>query len=113
MIEDLMLDTLNELLDVPVYPEIPEQTEEEYVILNLVKGTNRYGLAEMSIICDSYASSMYLAAQLNGQVERALESLISFSWIRDITRNSSYPANDTTKKGYRHNCNYDCYYYEI
>lgn len=113
MIDDLMLDTLNELLDVPVYPEIPEQTEEEYVILNLVKGTNRYGLAEMSIICDSYASSMYLAAQLNGQVERALESLISFSWIRDITRNSSYPANDTTKKGYRHKCNYDCYYYEI
>lgn len=113
MIDELILDTLNELLDVPVYPEIPEHTEGEYVILNLVKGTNRHGLAEMSVICDSYSGSMYSATQLNDKVERALESLICFNWIRDITRNSSYPANDTARKVYRYKCNYDCYYYEV
>ena len=113
MIDDLILNALNELLDVPVYPEIPEHTEGEYVILNLVKGANRHGMAEMSIICDSYSGTMYSASQLNAKVEQALDSLISFSWIRDITRNSSYPANDTTKKAYRHKCNYDCFYYEV
>lgn len=112
MIDNKIIKDLGKILSVPVYGEKPATASGEYVVVEFDKGILNKALGNMSIICDSYADSLYDAASLNREVENALNSLIEKDYISGISRNSSYPANVTSLKQYRYKCNFDCNYYE-
>lgn len=112
MIDAKIIKDLGTILSVPIYAEKPTDADGEFVVVEFDKRSLDHTLGNMSIICDSYADSLYDAASLNRKVESALESLIEKDYIRDITRNSSFPSNRTSTMQYRYKCNFDCYYYE-
>lgn len=112
MVDVEILNRLNALLSLDVYMEKPDDAPEEFYVIQFVKGGNQHGLAEMSIIAQSYGNTMYRACDMNKDMEAALESLISEDYIRDISRNGSYPYNKTDIKQYRYQCLFDVSYYE-
>lgn len=112
MIDTKIIKDLGELLAVNVYAEKPADPPSEYVVIEFDKGVLIHSLGSMSIICDSYSTSMLNAASLNREVEKALFQLIGKPYIRDISRNTSFPANRTDRKEYRYKCNFNVDYYE-
>ena len=112
MVDVDILNRLNALLSLNVYMEKPKDAPEEFYVIQFVKGGNQHGLAEMSIIAQSYGKTMYRACDMNKDMEAALESLISEEYIRDISRNGSYPYNKPDTKQYRYQCLFDVSYYE-
>lgn len=112
MTEERFIKDLGSLLTVSVYAEKPKDPPAEYVVIEFVKGNLLHTLGEMSVICDSYSTSMLEAAELNREVEKALMRMLEKDYIRDISRNTSSPANRTDRKEYRYKCNFDVLYYE-
>lgn len=112
MVDVEILNRLKALLSLNVYMEVPDDAPEEFYVIQFVKGECRHGLAEMSIIAQSYGNTMYRACDMNKDMEAALESLITEDYIRDISRNGSYPYNKTDIKQYRYQCLFDVSYYE-
>jgi len=112
MVDVDILNKLKTLLSLNVYMEVPDDAPEEFYVIQFVKGECRHGLAEMSIIVQSYGNTMYRACTMSKDMEDALESLISEDYIRDISRNGSYPYNKPDIKQYRWQCLFDVSYYE-
>ena len=87
MVDVEILNRLNALLSLNVYMEVPDDAPEEFYVIQFVKGECRHGLAEMSIIAQSYGNTMYRACDMNKDMEAALESLISEDYIREAESN--------------------------
>ena len=72
--------------------------------------SNRLRFATIAI--QSYASSLYNAAQLNESVITAMDSIVQLPNIGSAQLNSSYNFTDTTRKEYRYQAVYDVVYFE-
>lgn len=111
MIEKTVLDYLKSALDVPVYMEEPKDKPDSFVVLEKT-GSGRSNLINNSqLALQSYATSLYLAAQLNEQVKEAMDNIIILSSVIKSSLNSDYNFTDTTTKRYRYQAIYDLVHY--
>lgn len=107
MIEKIILDYLNGKLDVPVYLEKPASVPERYVVFEKTGSSRENFINSATIAIQSYAESMYEAANLNEKVKEAMDSIVSLPSVSKSRLNGDYNFTDTTKKQYRYQAVYD------
>lgn len=110
MIEKIVLDYLNNVLDVPVYMEMPEAQPQEFVLIEKTGGSEENLILSATIALQSYADSLYSAAVLNEKVKKAMNKIIVLDSISKSKLNTDYNFTDTTKKKYRYQAVYDLVY---
>ena len=110
MIEMIILNHLKNKLNEPVHLEKQNQ-QAPYVLFEKTSGGKSNHLPSATFAFQSYAESLYNAAELNERVKIAVESLVELDEIRGITLNSDYNFTDTTTKEYRYQAVYEIRYY--
>lgn len=111
MIELTILNHLKTKLSVPVYLEEPETKPARYVLFEKTGSGRSNRLGSSTFAFQSYAESLYQAAELNELVKAAVESLIETQDIAKAKLNSDYNYTDTATKRYRYQAVFDIYHY--
>lgn len=113
MIEMIVRDYLRDNLDVPVWMERPkiEELPEEYVLVEKTGSSEENHIRRATFAVQSYAGSMYKAAELNERVKRIMEWIITLPEIGKAKLNSDYNFTDTDTKEYRYQAVYDLVHY--
>ena len=112
MIETIVRDYLKEMLDVPVYLEIPDEAPEQYVTLEKTGSGKSNFILSATLAIRSRADSMYEAAALNEKVKEAMDGIITEDAISRSSLNSDYNFTDIITKKYRYQAVYDLKYHE-
>src|SRR5690625_1768106 len=111
MIELIVLNHLNGKIAESVHLEKPSAQTGNYIVFEKTSSGKNNHLPSATFAFQSYAKSLYEAAELNERVKVAVESLIELDEIRGITLNSDYNFTDTTTKEYRYQAVFDIGYY--
>ena len=107
MIEVTVLEYLEEALDgIPVYMEKPADLPLTYVILEKTGSSRENHVSTATFAVQSYAPSLYDAAELNEVVKAAFDDIISLDEIGGVRLNSDYSMIDTQTKAYRYQAIY-------
>ena len=112
MIEQRLLEYLNSSLSpVPCYMEMPEDPTGQFVIIDKTGSsvTNRITKANFAI--QSYADTLYEAAELNERVKEAMDSMLELGTISKVELNSDYNFTDTDLKAHRYQAGFVLTYY--
>ena len=110
MIEKIVLDYLSENLTVQIYAEKRGQSGK-YVIIEKVGGGETDHIKRASIAVQSYADSMYDAAELNEEVKRVMKGIIALPSVSSCKLDKDYNYTDTSSKKYRYQAVYDLVHY--
>jgi MoxR-like ATPase len=100
MIEMVLLEYLPDRLGVPVYMEIPADRDEKFVVLKRAGSAKENGLPSTVLALNSYAQSLYEAAQLNEQVKAAMEESVDLNEVSACSLSTDYIFTDTKSKQY-------------
>lgn len=112
MIEKTLLDYLSAALEVGVYLEAPEDPEDtEYVLLEKTGESEEDFVCRATFAIQSYADSMYTAAELNSEVKRAMDEIALETQIAKAALNGDYNFTDTSQKKYRYQAVYELVYF--
>lgn len=111
MIELIIKNHLDQVLNTLVFFEYPENAPEFFVLIEKTSSGRNNRLDNSTFVFQSYAPSMYEAAELNEKVKFAVDSLIELSEISKVRLNSDYNFTDITRKKYRYQAVYDIYHY--
>lgn len=110
MIEKIVLDYLSENLTVQIYAEKRGQNGK-YVIIEKVGGGETDHIKRASIAVQSYADSMYDAAELNEEVKRVMKGIIALPEVSSCKLDTDYNYTDTSSKKYRYQAVFDLVHY--
>lgn len=110
MIEQIVLEYLSLKMNVPVITEKSKNTPEQYVLIEKTGGSREDFINSATIAIQSYAESLYKAAQLNELVKDAMDHMAESTNIFKSSLNSDYNFTDTSTKKYRYQAVYDIYY---
>lgn len=111
MIEKIVSDYLTSALPVPAYPEEPEERPEKYVLVEKTGSNKENYINSATVVLQSYAESLYFAAELNEAVKKAMEGIAQLDDVCSAELNSDYRYTDTEAKRYRYQAVYDIVYY--
>lgn len=100
MIEIVLLNYLGTRLGIPVYMEIPADRDEKFVVLKRAGSAKENGLLSATFALNSYASSLYEAAQLNEEVKNAMEETVDLNDVSACSLSTDYIFTDTDAKHY-------------
>lgn len=115
MIEKIIFDFLTEALrPTPVYMETPDKSPQtapsKWVLIEKTSSARSNKINTATIAIQSYAASLYEAADLNEAVKAAMlndDGLVSLGAIFGVSLNADYNFTDTTKKKYRYQAVFD------
>jgi hypothetical protein len=111
MIEQTILDYLNDTLTEPCYMEEPEGIDT-FVLLEKTGSSLSNYVYSATFAIQSYATSLYEAAELNEKVKAAMLTIADeLNTISKCSLNSDYNYTDTTKKRYRYQAVFDITHY--
>ena len=112
MIEQILLEYLQENIDIPVYLEIPENVDTtEFIIFEKTSSSCSNYLNSSTIAIQSYADSMYRAAEINYEIKNIMVNFNSLDEISSCKLNSDYNFTDTKKRIYRYQAVFDIVHY--
>lgn len=111
MIEKIILDYLNQTLPAPAYSEEPEERPARYVLIEKTGSGRENHINSATIVIQSYAESLFFAAELNENVLSAMKKAAELNEICRIEKNSDYNYTDTETKRYRYQAVFDIVYY--
>ena len=111
MIEQIVIAFLDDLLDVPVYGEVPPAPPDTFVVVDKTGSGRENFILSATVAVKSYAPTKYEAAALNEQAKEAMDLLIELDEIISSRLNSDYPFPDTSTKQYRYQAVYDLQHY--
>lgn len=106
MIEELVIQYLNSVMDVPAYGEVPDfVTDADTYIVVDKSGSQRENHVDAAVVITySYAPTKFEAAELNEAVKEALLNIDSLDTISAVRLNSDGNATDDQIKNYRYQC---------
>ena len=106
MIEQLVIQYLNSVMDVPVYGEVPDGVTDAdtYVVIDKSGSQRDERIDSAVIIAYSYAPSKFEAAALNDAVKAALLNIDTLDTISAVRLNSDGNATDDQIRNYRYQC---------
>lgn len=118
MIETVILNYLAERLpNVPVLMELPEVPSDDYpefpfplIVIQKVGHTRSNHVNHASIAFQSYADTLYNAAQLDETVRGLIDQIVELPEVGGVYLASDYEFTDTRTKRYRYQCIYEFYY---
>lgn len=111
MIEKILLDYLTDNMTADVYPEEPEQKPERYCLIEKTGSSEEDHIYSATIVIQSYAPSLLLAAELNQELKAVMKNAISLNEICKVTINSDYNYTDTNTKRHRYQAVFDVTHY--
>ena len=111
MIEQIIRDHLIAVLAVPVVLEIPARLPETFVVLEKTGSGITNCIQRSTLAVQSYAPSLYQAAELNEQVKAAMGRAAALPELCAVRLNSDYNLTDTTIKRYRYQTVFDLTHY--
>ena len=111
MIEKTVLDYLNQVLKIPAYMEEPEDPPVSYVLIEKTGGGCSEHIKRATIAIQSYAVSLYKAAELNETVKNAMEDIIKLPDVCRCDLNSDYNFTDPETHRYRYQAVFDLVHY--
>ena len=112
MIEKVLLDYMTEAMgDIPVFMEVPKDRPDTFVVLEKTGSGKTNHLCSATFALQSYAPSMYEAAEVNEKVKTAMENAITLDDVTRCALNSDYNYTDTTSKNYRYQAVFDVIHY--
>lgn len=112
MIEAILRDYMEEELDgVPVYLQIPADKPTRYVVLEKTGSSLRNHLYDTMIAVQSYAESMYAAAELSETVVETMLNSVALDEIAGVLLNSEYNYTEPGTAQYRYQAVFDLNHY--
>ena len=111
MIEKTLLDYLNQNLSVPVYMERPVNPPSKYVLIEKTGSSRRNKIYTAMIAVQSYAPSLYEAAELNETAKAKTEDAAELNQICRVSLNSDYNFTNTAMKQYRYQAVFEITHY--
>lgn len=116
MIEETVRNYLDNALDVPVWMEMPKTLEDttppdSYVLIQKTGSSRSNRLNHATFALQSYAGTMYGAAELNEVVKAAMDGIVTLDKISASKLNSDYNFTDTRTKQYRYQAVYEVTHY--
>lgn len=112
MIEATVIGYLSGIVELPpVFAERPEDPPAEYLLVERVGGGTNNHLRTAMIAIQSYADSLFRAAEINELVEAAMDALTDLDSVSRCKINSSYNYTDTDSRKYRYQAIFDIVYY--
>lgn len=111
MIEKTVLAYLAQSLGVPVCMEEPERAPASFVVVEKTGSSQENHVTHSTLAIQSYAPSLYQAAELNELVKQAMEKLAALNEIGRSRLNSDYNFTDTASKRYRYQAVFDITHY--
>lgn len=111
MIEKIVRDYLAEKLEAPVFVEEPERQVSRYVLIEKTGSGKTNFIYSATLAIQSYAETMFEAAQLNERIKEAMDGIISLNEICSAALNSDYNYTNTESKKYRYQAVYDLFHY--
>ena len=112
MIEKTLLDYLSGTLDFGVYMEVPEAPgSTEYILIEKTGESEEDFVCRATFAIQSYADSMYRAAEINSAVKQAMDEVTKETSVTKAILNSDYNFTDTSQKKYRYQAVYELVYF--
>jgi len=111
MIEVIIKNYLEPILGVPVSTEHKENDPQTFVIIERVGGGSENHVRTASVAIQSYAPTMYQAAQLHEQVLAAMDNIMALDDIGWSSLNAEYTYTDEETKKPRYQALFDISYY--
>lgn len=111
MIESIILNHLLSVLSVPVYMEVPETPEKKFVVVEKTGSGVKNKIHSAMLVVQSYAPTLFTAAELNEAVKAAMETADELDEICSVKLNTDYNFTDTSTKRYRYQAVYDIVHY--
>lgn len=111
MIELVIKNYMDKHLDTPCFLERPENPPEEYVLFEKTGGSAENQLFASTFAFQSYAPSLYKAAELNDKVKACVDQMIILGDVASVKLNSDYNFTDSTTKQYRYQAIFDIKHY--
>lgn len=112
MIEETVLAFLENATGIQTFAERPKNPPAEYLLIERTGGGYENYINRATIAVQSYADSLYRAAQMNLRVEKAMRSIDELMNVSKCLLNSSYNWTDTESKKYRYQAVFDIIYME-
>lgn len=116
MIEKVVYDYLNECKIAPVKTELPESVpnpgSSAFIVVEKTGGGKVNHIHTATIAVQSYAPTLYEAADLNEDVKQAMFDIVSLNEISRSSLNSDYNFTDPSTKQYRYQAVFELTYYE-
>lgn len=112
MIEKIVLDYLGDALNLPAFMEQPTNPPGEYLLIEKVGGAEENRIDSAMIAIQSYADSLYRAAEINLAVKEAMRGIAALDSVSRAKLNSDYNFTDTRRKKYRYQAIYGIVYYD-
>lgn len=108
MIEETILARLKASLSgISVFADMPTEMPDEFVYVEKT-GSGRLNLLDSAmIILQSYAQTLYRAAQINELVKACMDALPQTDLVFSSRLNSDHNYTDTAVKRYRYQAVYD------
>lgn len=110
MIEKIVKDYLVSMMQVDVCLEVPHGGST-FIVIEKTGSSKENHIYKATIAVQSYADSLYEAAQLNEAVKAAMENIIELDSVCDCDLNSDYNFTDTETKKYRYQAVFDITHY--
>ena len=110
MIEKIVMDYLAQKLNISVYAEVPVNEQSEYIVIEKTGGGEEDLIRSATIAVQSYAETLYDAAELNESVVSAMMVLPDTGEVYGCDLNSDYNFTDTRSKRYRYQAVFEIYY---
>ena len=111
MIEKIVMDYLKDSLEMDVFGEFPENPPSSFLVLEKT-GSRKDGMIDFSTIAiQSYAPTLYMAAELNLRVKAVMEDIMDLPSINEAELNGDYNFTDLEMKRYRYQAVYEITHY--
>lgn len=113
MIELTILNYLNSELSVTAYMEYPAEPPAKFVTIDKTGGGGDIHVKRATVAIQSYAESLYDAAELNETVKTAMLVINrKTNSVSHVELNSDYEFTNPSKKRYRYQAVFDMAYQE-
>ena len=111
MIEEIVINYLSQVLDIPVSGEEPIKKPKEYIVIEKTGSSELNQIKSATIVVQSYSDSLINAAKLNEEVKEEMKSIVILNQIARCKLNSDYNFTDIATKRYRYQAVFDIKYY--
>lgn len=110
MIEKIVLKYLDSKIDVKACME-DEKKHREYILIEKTGGGEENHIKKAVITIQSFADSLYRAAEINEEVKKAMKEIVELEDISKCDLNTDYNYTDVARKKYRYQAVFDITYY--
>lgn len=111
MIEEILLDYMETILNVPCYMTRPETAPASYVLIEKTGGEESNHLKASTFAFQAYAPTLFGAAELNEAVKEAAKSIEVLPEIASSKYSTDYNFTNPADKHSRYQAIFKIYHY--